>query len=150
MLCVIHAKQAHLNLETKLDTALLTRPPVLNASREADADVLALWIETSLLEFSLLRARTHLAMRTHTSPTNPNASMATALTTIHARLREKARQQAEEEALLDGSIEEYNAVLGLINGKDGGFRQIVEDMANVEKEAEECRKDLRRLGWKGD
>ena len=41
-------------------------------------------------------------------------------------------------------------MLDLVGGRDAGFAQVVKDMARVKRETEECRKDLRRLGWTGD
>lgn len=141
--------QVHPRLEEDLRTALLTLPSIINASRDAEADALALSIETSLLKLSLFRARTHLALYSHTSPTDPRATMSEALSAVQAHLQEKAREQAEEEARLDEAIGEYEAVMSLVERGGGGYKQVVEDMARVKRETEECRKDLRRLGWTG-
>ena len=51
---------------------------------------------------------------------------------------------------MDKQLAEYEAVLNMFGGKGGGFKQVVDDMARVKREVDECRKDLRRLGWTGD
>jgi outer membrane protein TolC len=81
----------------------------------------------------------HTAPRTHT--------MRTALSNAHAALSEAQRRLDEEEAELDRQLGEYEEVLRLV---DGGYAQVVEDMAKVRQGTEECRHDLRRLGWSGD
>ena len=36
----------------------------------------------------------------------------------------------------------------LVDEHGGGFAQAIEDWARVRRETEECRQDLRHLGWK--
>ena len=76
--------------------------------------------------------------------------MKTALHTLQERLREKQRQQEQEEAELDEQIAQYESLLKMVDGRTNNFVQVVEDMARVRRETEECRRDLRRLGWTGD
>lgn len=86
--------------------------------------------------------------------------MITALTHTYDLLRQKDAAQKEEEKELDRQLQEYEAVLVSSTGSgrrgkrgetsDVGFKQVVEDMGRVKREMEECRKDLRRLGWTGD
>lgn len=141
--------EIHPRLEDILANALKTLPPVLNAARTARTDVLAMTIETCLLKLSLIRARAHTALYTHASPTNPAATMPRALAAAHAKLDAKRRAQDEEEHALDRQIAKYEEMLSFVDG-DGGFAQVVKDMARVRSETEECRRDLRRLGWTGD
>lgn len=62
----------------------------------------------------------------------------------------------EEDALrmeiqdLDRQIQEYEALLRLVDGNSGGYQQIVKDWLKTKRETDECLKDLRRLGWTGD
>jgi hypothetical protein len=62
----------------------------------------------------------------------------------------------EEEALkmesrdLDRRIQEYEALLRLVDGSGGGYQQVVEDWVKIKQDTDECLKDLRRLGWTGD
>ena len=144
------ATQLHVELEDDLIDALSTLPPILNARSTAEADLLSTTIEASLTKLSLVRTRTHLALYGHSSPNRPQASMSRALAAAMDKLRTKELAQAEEERQLDAQLAAYEGMLGLVGGRDGGFAQVVEDMARVKRETEECRKDLRRLGWTGD
>ncbi|KAH9905517.1 uncharacterized protein B0H18DRAFT_909078 [Fomitopsis serialis] len=142
--------QIHPRLEDDLVGALSTLPSISNAARTAEADLLSTTIEASLMKLSLMRTRMHIALYGHSSPNRPDSNMNRALATAMEKLRAKARAQEEEERELDGQISAYDGMLSLVGGKDGNFAQAVEDMARVKRETEECRKDLRRLGWTGD
>jgi len=107
-------------------------------------------IETCLLKLSLIRARAHIALYGHASTSRPSATMHQALGAAKEKLRAKQRAQEEEERVLDGQIAAYEDLLGLVVDREGGFAQVVEDMARVKRETDECKKDLRRLGWTGD
>ena len=76
--------------------------------------------------------------------------MSRAVTAAYEKLKERRRAQETEMQKLDRQIEEYESMLRLVDGRDGSFAQVVKDMARVKRETEECRKDLRRLGWTGD
>ncbi|OBZ73559.1 hypothetical protein A0H81_06027 [Grifola frondosa] len=147
---VAEINEIHPRLEDELTNALLTLPPILNASRTAQYELLATTIETSLLKLSLIRARAHSALYGHTSPKNPDATMSRALAAARDKIREKERAQEREEKVLDEQIDQYQKMLDLVGGRDGSFGQVVKDMARVKRETEECRRDLRRLGWTGD
>ncbi|GBE86607.1 hypothetical protein SCP_0904860 [Sparassis crispa] len=142
--------EIHPRLEEVLINALTTLPPILNASRVAKADVLSMTIETCLLRLSLIRARAHTALYGRTSSKNPDATMSRALVVAHGKLAAKQHTQREEERVLDRQIEEYERLLSLVDGRDGGFAQVVKDRARVRSETQECKRDLRRLGWTGD
>ena len=144
------ASQAHPALEEKLADMLTTIPPQLHATCSAQADVIAATIEAALLKLSLVRARAHQALYAHALPSNPDATVARAVTAAHDKLRERRRAQDVKMQKLDRQIEEYESMLRLVDGRDGSFAQVVKDMARVKRETEECRKDLRRLGWTGD
>jgi hypothetical protein len=75
--------------------------------------------------------------------------MSRALASAHQKLVRDERRLVEEEAALDRQLDEYERVVRMVDGPVGGFVQVVEDWTNVQKETEECRKDLRRLGWTG-
>lgn len=77
--------------------------------------------------------------------------MADALLKRHDKVWEEERRLQEQEAALDHQLLEYDHLLALIDGGvEGGFRQVLDDWSLVQKETDECRKDLRRLGWSGD
>ncbi|CAL1714747.1 unnamed protein product [Somion occarium] len=143
--------EIHPRLEGELMHALETLPPLLETERSARYDVLAVTIETCLLKLSLMRSRMHSTLYGYKSTKNPEATMSKALNAVHKRLKQKQKEQNNEERELDRQINEYQSLLHLVDGRDGGgFAQVVEDMARVRKDTEECRRDLRRLGWTGD
>jgi hypothetical protein len=110
--------------------------------------LIAATIEASLIKLSLLRAQSYQKLYGFTSDT---ATMAKALTAAHAKLKEEAHDLLEEEHALDTQIEEYARLTRLVDGhSEPGFAQVVEDYIRVVKESEECKRDLRRLGWTGD
>ena len=148
--CTYVCIQAHPALEAKLVDALATVPPQLHATRSAQADVVAATIEAALLKLSLVRARAHRALYGYAPPGRPDATVARAVGVAYKRLKERQRAQDAEMRTLDRQIEEYEGMLRLVVGREGGFAQVVKDMARVKRETEECRKDLRRLGWTGD
>lgn len=81
--------------------------------------------------------------------------MKDALSAAYGKLKRQEQRMEEEERELDRQLEEYGRLLQLVDGgrarsANGGFAQVVEDWSRVTKETEECRKDLRRLGWSGD
>jgi hypothetical protein len=108
-------------------------------------------IEASLVKVSLVRAQVLELVYNYSSPKNPELHMRRALSAAHAKLKEDERELEEEEHKLDRELAEYQTLLDVVDGGgSGGFRQIVSDTARVEKEIEECRRDLRRLGWTSD
>ena len=84
------------------------------------------------------------------SPINANAATPQALASAYGKLKEEERRLAAEERALDKELAEYSRLLKLVDGQTGGFAQVVEDWTTIQKETEECRRDLRRLGWTGD
>ncbi|KAH9935921.1 uncharacterized protein BXZ73DRAFT_89414 [Epithele typhae] len=148
---VERVNEAHHALEARLLDALGSVPPRLRAQRAAEADVTAATIEIALLKLSVVRLRAHRALYGHAAAKDrPDATVARAVGGMYEKLREKRRAQETEARALDGHIEKYEAALSLVDGPDGGFRQIVRDMARVKRDTEECKKDLRRLGWTED
>lgn len=97
-----------------------------------------------------MRARAHQALYGHRSSKNPQASLAHALEAAHAKLKREERAMEKEGAALDHELDGYAAMLALVDGGGGGFAQVVDDWTRVQKETEECKRDLRRLGWTGD
>jgi len=57
-----------------------------------------------------------------------------------------------ESLSLDQQLHEYETLLQLVDGgkNTGGYHQVVNDWTKVKQETDECKKDLRRLGWTGD
>lgn len=144
--------QIHPRLQKQLVHALTTIPPPLNKKRSAQDDLLSTTIETSLLKLSLLRAQAHQSLYGYRSDVrNPETrNMVTALQTAHSKLQKEALKLDEEERRLDRQLDDYQRLLQLVDGSGTGFGQVVEDWVRVQKETEECRRDLRRLGWTGD
>ncbi|KAG5647916.1 hypothetical protein DXG03_007840 [Asterophora parasitica] len=156
--------KAHTRLQAALVHAVKTHPPALNARRAASDELLATRIEASLIKLSLMRARSTRALYDHRAPSasnfnfkltpspNPENTMAHALAAAHAKLKAEERKMRDEEAQLDRQLEEYEQMLTLVDGhgKGGGFGQVIEDWTRVQREREECIRDLRRLGWTGD
>lgn len=142
--------QIHPRLESELSDALADIPPLLTSARTARAEVVAMTVEISLLKLSLIRTHAFRSLYGHNSPMSANITMNHALGAVATKLREQQAAQREEQVMLDSQIDQYSRMLQLVDGHDGGFAQVVEDMSRVQKETEECRKDLRRLGWTGD
>jgi len=132
-------------------TALETLQPTIHNTRKASHELVAATIETSLPKLSLLHARARQTLYGHsTTPSNPKLTMSRALASAHEKLvRDERRLVEEEEAALDRQLDEYERAVRMVDGPVGGFVQVVDDWTNVQKETEECRKDLRRLGWTG-
>ena len=128
-------------MHAALVEAIQTLPPALHAKREASHDLLATTIETLLIKLSVLRVRAQQAV--YGPPERRQA-----LETAYAKLKAEEAILAEEEAAMDRQIRDYEAALKL--GGASGFKQIVDDDARVQRDTEECRRDLRRLGWAGD
>jgi hypothetical protein len=124
-------------------------PTAINGKRSATNELLAATIEISLIKLSLVRTRAHWALYGYRSAgeRHTEAGMADALSAAHAKLKAEERKMEEEERELECQLGGYDTVLEMI---DGGFGQVVEDWTRVQREKEECRRDLRRLGWTGD
>ena len=122
----------------------------MDAKLAASSELLATTIETALLKLSIMRATTYNSLYGHKSATNPGVTMTQALAAAHGYLDSEEEELKEHEQRLDQQLEEYRRLLQLVEGPSGGFGQIVEDWSRVQMETEECRRDLRRLGWTGD
>ncbi|KAJ7115884.1 hypothetical protein C8R44DRAFT_983830, partial [Mycena epipterygia] len=139
--------QIHPRLEQRLAHAIKTFPPEIAKRNSANNDLLAMTIEASIVKVSLVRAQALKAVYNYQSPKNPDLHMKCALSAAYAKLKEDEQQMEEEERKLDRELAEYQTLLDMVDGGgSGGFRQVVADCARVEKETEECRRDLRRLG----
>ncbi|KAJ7252724.1 hypothetical protein B0H12DRAFT_1117548 [Mycena haematopus] len=144
-------QQIHPRLQHRLTHALEKFPPEIESRKSASNDLLAMTIETSLVKVSLIRAQVLELVYNYSSATNPTLNMRRALSAAYTKLKENERELEDEELTLDRELAEYQALLDMVDGGgSGGFRQIVADTARVEKETEECRRDLRRLGWTGE
>jgi hypothetical protein len=131
--------------------ALLTLPPALNAKRSASNDLLAAAIETSIVKIAVIRARACQFVYGQKSQTNPESTMVNALIAAQAKLQADEERVIREEKDIDQQLEEYQRLLQLVDGPGGGgFAEVVDEWIRVQKETEECKRDLRRLGWTGD
>ncbi|KAG6837357.1 hypothetical protein H0H93_010959 [Arthromyces matolae] len=143
--------QAHSRLESGLSSLITKHSPMIDSRRIASDELLATRIEASLIKLSLIRARATQALYYgHQSTTNPDVTVADALSSSYAKLKAEDKKMREEEAALDRQLGEYEVMLKLVDGGNGGYKQIVEDWTRVQREREECIRDLRRLGWTGD
>ncbi|PBK99183.1 hypothetical protein ARMGADRAFT_984600 [Armillaria gallica] len=134
-------------LQEELVQSLRKWPPILNSQRQAHHDFLATTIETSLIKLSLIRARCHQLLYGFGDGAQ---DMPSALAAMHNKLTEEESVLEEEEAELDHQLHEYNRLLHVVDGSGSGFHQVLEDWSQIQKETEECRRDLRRMGWTGD
>ncbi|KAL0569788.1 putative ubiquinone biosynthesis monooxygenase [Marasmius crinis-equi] len=143
-------KQIHPQLQEDLVNALEKYPPALERKRTAEDALTATTIETSLVKLSLIRARCHQALYGFKSETHPDATMSNALRAAYENLQEEGMDLEEEERALDAQLSEYQQLLEIVDGENAGFGQLVDDWLKVQKETEDCCRDLRRLGWTGD
>ncbi|KAJ6518719.1 hypothetical protein C8R45DRAFT_884789 [Mycena sanguinolenta] len=144
-------QQIHPCLQGRLTHALERFPPELDGRKSASNDLLAMTIETSLVKVSLIRAQVLELVYGYSSPKDSELNMRHAMSAAHNKLKEDERKLEDEELILDRQLAEYQTLLDMVDGGGtGGFKQIVQDTARVEKETEECRRDLRRLGWTGE
>ncbi|KAJ3981994.1 hypothetical protein F5890DRAFT_438692 [Lentinula detonsa] len=147
---ITHINQLHTTLQTELLDAISTIPPSLHNKHKAHNALSAAIIEASLVKLSLMKAQLHQQIYGFSSDTQPEATMTNALSIAYHKLKDEAEDLMEAERDLDGRIDEYERLMQLVEGYSReGFGQIVEDYIRVEKETEECRRDLRRLGWTG-
>ncbi|KAJ3971822.1 hypothetical protein EV361DRAFT_949357 [Lentinula raphanica] len=146
---ITRVNKLHTTLHKELLNAIATIPPSLNDEHKARNALLAATIEASLVKLSLMKAQAHKEVYEFVSDTRPEATMMNALSNAYGRLKSEAECLMDEEQVLDSQIEEYTRLMQLVEGGSGqdGFGQIVEDYLRVEKETEECKRDLRRLGW---
>ncbi|KAG5724893.1 hypothetical protein E4T56_gene12531 [Termitomyces sp. T112] len=142
--------ESHARLQADLISLVSKHPPKINSRRAASDELLAARIEASLIKLSLIRARATQTLYDHRSTKNPDVNVAQALSCVYARLRAEEKKMREEEVALDRQLGEYETMLELVDGDGGGFKQVVEDWTRVQREKEECIRDLRRLGWTGD
>lgn len=109
-------------------------------------------IEASLVKIYLLRARALRSVYGTKSQTQPNneGTVASAISVAYRKLKADEARMREEERQLDQKLSKYEELLTVVDGGQGGFQQVVNDWTRVKKETEDCRTDLRRLGWTGD
>ncbi|KAJ7043534.1 hypothetical protein C8F04DRAFT_722039 [Mycena alexandri] len=143
--------EIHPRLQQRLTYALERFPTEMESRSAASDDLLAMAIEASLVKVSLVRAQALDSVYNYHSQKNPELHMRRALSAAHMKLKEDEREMEEEERKLDRELAQYQTLLDMVDGGgSGGFRQIVADTARVGKETEECKRDLRRLGWTGE
>ena len=144
-------EQTHDSLQKALRKALSETFQVHDKFRSATIDLVAAMIETSLIKLSLIRARSQQALYDYRPTTDPKSprNMAKALDAAHRKLRKDEQRLKEEEFQVDQQLQEYEGVLKIVDVSSGGYRQLIDDWVRVKRESEECRRDLRRLGWTG-
>ncbi|KAK1221077.1 putative ubiquinone biosynthesis monooxygenase [Marasmius sp. AFHP31] len=144
------SQQGHVELQNLLSESMGKYPPALNKRRASEDALTATTIETSLIKLSLIRARCHQALYNFKSETHPDATMSNALKAAYDSLEEEGIDLEEEERALDVQLFEYRTLLEIVDGEHMGFGQLVDDWVRVQKETEDCGRDLRRLGWIGE
>ncbi|KXN86620.1 hypothetical protein AN958_09924 [Leucoagaricus sp. SymC.cos] len=147
--------QTHADLHHTLNQAIDTLPPQRHILSTAQSDHLSAMIETSLVKISLLRACAHRSLYgacSQTSQSKPGheGTVSSAIAIAYSKLKDSEARVREEERALDQKLREYQGLLAVVDGSQGGFQQIVNDWTRVQRETDECRRDLRRLGWTGD
>ncbi|KAJ7634083.1 hypothetical protein DFH06DRAFT_1100535 [Mycena polygramma] len=144
-------QQIHPRLQQRLTHGLDKFPQEIESRSAANNDLLAMTIESSLVKVSLVRAQVLELVYNYSSPKNPELQMRHVLSTAYTKLKDDEGELEMEEQKLNKELAEYQTLLDMVDGGgSGGFRQLVADTARVEKETEECRRDLRRLGWTGE
>jgi hypothetical protein len=121
--------------------------PAIIGRNAVNNELLVMDIEASLVKISLIRARVQHALYNYQSHKDPELHMAHALSLAYGKLKDNERQMEDEELRLVHELTQFQSVLDVVDGGGKGFRQVVDDWARVKKETEECKKDLRRLGW---
>ncbi|KIJ55244.1 hypothetical protein M422DRAFT_23853, partial [Sphaerobolus stellatus SS14] len=137
----------HNHLESNIQKAFQSIPPVISAKNSASHDLLAATIEASLLKLSLVRARLRSSLYDYSPMSAAEATVLDAVRVMDKKLKHKRRKLEAEEQDMKKRLKEYEDLLKYVDPQGGGFTQVVEDLARVNRETEECRKDLRRLGW---
>lgn len=140
--------------EHELKQAISTTFPIYDAARSASIDLLLSTIETALIKLSLIRARSERALYNHKPKNeyNNSKSVSQALTLAFKSLKKEEKDMKTEALSLDQQLHEYETLLQLVDGGkgSGGYQQVVNDWTKIKQETDECKKDLRRLGWTGD
>jgi len=139
----------HRRLQSELTKSLSVIPQEQRKINLASTDLLAASIETSLIQLSLIRARAHQSLYGFKTTSSSKHDLSRALSSAYNKATREARRMKDEAATLDRQIHEYEALLGLVD-EGGGYKQVIEDWTRVKQDTEECRRDLRRLGWTGD
>ncbi|KIY45028.1 hypothetical protein FISHEDRAFT_50194, partial [Fistulina hepatica ATCC 64428] len=148
---------SHDDLEKALVRAVESLPSILSAQQRAQCELVAATIESSLIKLSLLRAQAQAAAfgvgssgmgksRVHDS--GDKQSTDNLLEKVCDKMQAESRNLDAELQDVDALLRQYDAAAGLAGAS--GFAQVVEDYARVAQETEECRRDLRRLGWTGE
>ena len=107
-----------------------------------------------MIKLSLIRARSERALYNHKPKkgTNDSKSVSQALALAFKSLKKEEKDMKTEALSLDQQLHEYETLLQLVDGGKGtgGYQQVVNDWTRIKQETDECKKDLRRLGWTGD
>lgn len=148
-------RQAQAQLRLTLDQVTNDLPPDRHRLTAAQTHHIVAVIECSLVRISLLRVRAYRSLYGANSLSQTqhglDRTVTPALGIAYRKLKADEAQAREEERTLDQKLAGYHDLFAVVDGNsDGGFQQIVKDWAKVRKETQECRKDLRRLGWTGD
>ncbi|KAJ7583251.1 hypothetical protein C8J56DRAFT_205189 [Mycena floridula] len=136
--------EIHPSLDQDLIKALTDLQPKIQREDASLQAFISTAIEASLVKLSVIRARAHLSLY--------NGSTPSALEAAYRKAQQDESALEADELELDRQLAKYTQVMQLVNAseKDSPFAQIIEDWALVKKETDECRRDLRRLGWTGD
>ncbi|KAF8159638.1 hypothetical protein B0H34DRAFT_412126 [Crassisporium funariophilum] len=149
---MLRISQTYKAFEEEIKQAKSTTFPAFDAARVASNDLLAATIETALIKLSLIQAKTERKLYGPqvANRAEPSKTVAKALEVAFASLKKEEKELEKESCALDAQLHEYESLLQFVDGGTGGYRQVVDDWTKVKKETNECKKDLRRLGWTGD
>jgi hypothetical protein len=75
--------------------------------------------------------------------TDSNHTIGNAVNILEKKLKSKLQKLDTQEADAVAQLEEYEQLMKIVDTKGGGFSQVVEDLARVKRETDECQKDLR-------
>lgn len=149
-----HFNQIREILENGVKQAISITFPAYDAARSASIDLLLTTIETTLIKLSLIRARSERALYNHkpNDDIDNSRTVSRALSLAFKSLKKDERDMKAECHSLDQQLHEYEMLLQLVDGGEstGGYGQVVNDWTKVKQETDECKRDLRRLGWSGD
>ena len=125
--------------------------PAFNASRNASIDFLAASLEATIQRLNSIRESARQAFYNHQVDQDPKKTVSRAISIAYRSLVEEEAALKKQALDLDRQIQEYEDLLRLVDGDNGGgYQQIVNDWVKVKRETDECLNDLRRLGWTGD
>ncbi|TFK29764.1 hypothetical protein FA15DRAFT_663942 [Coprinopsis marcescibilis] len=137
-------------LDQRLENAIRILPPLIERARSASNELTATTIEVSLIKLSLIRAESEHRFYGPQVTKDPSTAetLAKAAVIGFKRMRAQEKKLLEENSVLSAQLGGYQDLIQLVDGGSTGYQQVADDWVQVKRETEECKKDLRRMGWK--